>query len=170
MDAARCALRCGAEVTIVYRRSRAELPARAEEVEHAEEEGITFRLLTNPVEILGDENGFVTGIRCDTMALGEPDERDVYKRQGLPLGSAHIHHILKDVIEVEGKEPGQHPGGAQAKNINAVSTDDGINDGIEVFGVYLLLRAADLIDVYKRQTPPRSTKAPKLVRLFTLPV
>ena len=74
MDAARCALRCGAEVTIVYRRGREELPARAEEVEHAEEEGITFRLLTNPVEILGDENGFVTGIRCDTMALGEPDE------------------------------------------------------------------------------------------------
>ena len=74
MDAARCALRCGAEVTIMYRRGREELPARAEEVEHAEEEGITFRLLTNPVEILGDENGFVTGIRCDTMALGEPDE------------------------------------------------------------------------------------------------
>ena len=74
MDAARCALRCGAEVTIVYRRGREELPARAEEVEHAEEEGIAFRLLTNPVEILGDENGFVTGIRCDTMARGEPDE------------------------------------------------------------------------------------------------
>lgn len=74
MDAARCALRCGAEVTIVYRRGREELPARAEEVAHAEEEGITFRLLTNPVEILGDENGFVTGIKCDTMALGEPDE------------------------------------------------------------------------------------------------
>ena len=73
-DVARTALRCGAEVTIVYRRGREELPARAEEVEHAEEEGITFRLLTNPVEILGDENGFVTGIRCDTMALGEPDE------------------------------------------------------------------------------------------------
>lgn len=74
-----------------------------------------------------------------------PDAQHLLK--GLPLGSAHIHHILKDVIEVEGKEPGQHPGGAQAKNINAVSTDDGINDGIEVFGVYLLLRAADLIGI-----------------------
>ena len=74
MDAARCALRCGAEVTIVYRRGREELPARAEEVEHAEEEGVCFRLLTNPVEILGDENGFVVGMKCDTMALGEPDE------------------------------------------------------------------------------------------------
>lgn len=74
-----------------------------------------------------------------------PDAQHLLK--GLPLGSAHIHHILKDVIEVEGKEPGQHPGGAQAKNINAASTDDGINDGIEVFGVYLLLRAADLIGI-----------------------
>ena len=74
MDAARCALRCGAEVTVVYRRGREELPARAEEVDHAEEEGVTFRLLTNPVEILGDEEGHVIGIRCDTMALGEPDE------------------------------------------------------------------------------------------------
>ena len=74
-----------------------------------------------------------------------PDAQHLLK--GLPLGGPYIHHILKDVIEVEGKEPGQHPGGAQAKNINAVSTDDGINDGIEVFGVYLLLRAADLIGI-----------------------
>ena len=74
MDAARCARRMGAEVTIVYRRSRTELPARAEEVDHAEEEGIILRLLTNPTEILGDENGFVRGIRCDTMELGAPDE------------------------------------------------------------------------------------------------
>ena len=85
MDAARCALRLGAEkVYIVYRRSMEELPARLEEVEHAEEEGIEFRLLTNPVEILGYENpddkrdarnGFVTGMKCVRMELGEPDER-----------------------------------------------------------------------------------------------
>lgn len=74
MDAARCAMRLGAdEVSIVYRRSREELPARNEEVEHAMEEGIQFRLLTNPVEILGDENGFVRGLRCVRMELGEPD-------------------------------------------------------------------------------------------------
>ena len=74
MDAARCALRLGAEeVYIVYRRSEEELPARKEEVEHAKEEGIIFRLLTNPVEILGDENYFVKGIRCNKMTLGEPD-------------------------------------------------------------------------------------------------
>lgn len=75
MDAARCAKRLGAEnVYIVYRRGEAELPARAEEVEHAKEEGIIFRLLTNPKEILANENGEVGGMRCVSMGLGEPDE------------------------------------------------------------------------------------------------
>lgn len=74
MDAARCAKRMGAsEVYIIYRRSMDELPARAEEVHHAMEEGIVFKLLTNPVEIKGDENGVVTGIECVSMELGEPD-------------------------------------------------------------------------------------------------
>ena len=85
MDAARTALRLGAEeVSVVYRRSMEELPARREEVEHAEEEGVVFRLLCNPTEILGyhnpddrrdPKNGFVTGIRCIRMELGEPDEK-----------------------------------------------------------------------------------------------
>lgn len=74
MDAARTALRLGAEVHIVYRRSEEELPARVEEVHHAKEEGIIFDLLTNPVEILADEKGWVCGIRCIRMELGEPDE------------------------------------------------------------------------------------------------
>ena len=75
MDAARCAKRLGAEnVYIVYRRGMAELPARKEEVEHAEEEGIIFKTLTNPVEVLGDENGWVRGMTCVEMELGEPDE------------------------------------------------------------------------------------------------
>ena len=74
MDAARTALRLGAEVHIVYRRGEEELPARVEEVHHAKEEGIIFDLLTNPVEILGDEKGWVKGIRCVKMELGEPDE------------------------------------------------------------------------------------------------
>lgn len=74
MDAARCALRLGAEeVSIVYRRSEEELPARHEEVEHAKEEGVVFRLLTNPTEILADENRRVRAIRCVKMGLGEPD-------------------------------------------------------------------------------------------------
>ena len=75
MDAARSAKRLGAEtVYIVYRRGEEELPARREEVEHAKEEGIIFKLLNNPVEITGDENGFVNGMKCIEMELGEPDE------------------------------------------------------------------------------------------------
>ena len=73
MDAARTALRLGAEVHIVYRRSEEELPARAEEVHHAKEEGIIFDLLTNPTEILTDDKGNVTGMKCIKMELGEPD-------------------------------------------------------------------------------------------------
>ena len=73
MDAARTALRLGAETHIVYRRSEEELPARVEEVHHAKEEGIIFDLLTNPVEILKDENGWVCGMKCVQMELGEPD-------------------------------------------------------------------------------------------------
>ncbi len=73
MDAARTALRLGSEVHVVYRRSLEELPARVEEVHHAKEEGIIFDLLTNPTEILSDENGWVRGIKCIRMELGEPD-------------------------------------------------------------------------------------------------
>ncbi len=74
MDAARTALRLGAETHIVYRRSEEELPARVEEVHHAKEEGIIFDLLTNPTEIMTDENGWVSGLKCIKMELGEPDE------------------------------------------------------------------------------------------------
>ncbi|MBO7514360.1 MAG: NADPH-dependent glutamate synthase [Lachnospiraceae bacterium] len=74
MDAARTALRLGAEVYIVYRRGEEELPARVEEVHHAKEEGINFKLLTNPTEILVDEKGWVAGMKCVEMELGEPDE------------------------------------------------------------------------------------------------
>ncbi|WP_370772914.1 NADPH-dependent glutamate synthase [Clostridium sp.] len=73
MDAARTALRLGAETHIVYRRSESELPARLEEVHHAKEEGVIFDVLTNPTEILTDENGWVTGMKCVKMELGEPD-------------------------------------------------------------------------------------------------
>ena len=73
MDAARCAKRLGADVTIIYRRTAAELPARREEVEHAMEEGIVFKFLTNPLEIIGNELGWVSAVRCQEMELGEPD-------------------------------------------------------------------------------------------------
>lgn len=90
MDAARCALRLGAdEVSIVYRRSDEELPARREEIEHAKEEGIVFRLLTNPVKLLGDENLMVTGAECVRMELGEPDESG-RRRPHVIEGSEHV--------------------------------------------------------------------------------
>lgn len=73
MDAVRTAKRLGAEAVIVYRRSEAELPARVEEVHHAKQEGIEFKMLTNPVRVIGDEKGKVTGIECIEMELGEPD-------------------------------------------------------------------------------------------------
>lgn len=90
MDAARCAKRMGAsEVYIIYRRSMDELPARAEEVHHAMEEGIIFKLLTNPVAIQGDEGGHVTGIECVTMELGEPDASG-RRRPVVVEGSNHV--------------------------------------------------------------------------------
>lgn len=73
MDAARTALRLGAEVTVVYRRTEKELPARKEEVHHAKEEGVNFMMLTAPIEIVGNEDGWVTSLRCERMQLGEPD-------------------------------------------------------------------------------------------------
>ena len=74
MDAARTALRLGSDTTIVYRRTEVELPARREEVHHAKEEGVHFEMLANPVEIIGDENGWVKAVKCIRMELGEPDE------------------------------------------------------------------------------------------------
>ena len=88
MDAARCARRLGAEVTVVYRRTEQELPARREEVEHAMEEGIEFRFLTNPVAISGDEQGWVRSITCQRMELGEPDASGRRRPVEVP-GSEH---------------------------------------------------------------------------------
>lgn len=95
MDAARTALRLGAEVTIVYRRTEKELPARAEEVHHAKEEGIEFRMLSNPVEILGDEKGWVRAISCQQMELGAPDASG--RRTPVPVEGA-LFDIETDVV------------------------------------------------------------------------
>ena len=113
MDAARTALRLGAEnVYIVYRRSMEELPARREEVEHAQEEGIDFRLLNNPVEILGyhdpddprdPKNGFVTGMKCIKMELGEPDERG--RRRPIPVEGSEFVLDVDTVIIAIGTSP-----------------------------------------------------------------
>jgi glutamate synthase (NADPH/NADH) small chain len=113
MDAARTALRLGAErVYIVYRRSMEELPARREEVEHAEEEGIEFCLLCNPVEILGyrneadprdPKNGFVKGIRCVKMELGEPDERG--RRRPIEVPDSAFDLAVDTVVMSIGTSP-----------------------------------------------------------------
>jgi glutamate synthase (NADPH/NADH) small chain len=84
MDAARTALRLGGEVYIVYRRGRDEMPARIEEIHHAEQEGVKMLLLTNPIEILGDENNMVKGLKCSRMELGEPDESGRRKPVTIP--------------------------------------------------------------------------------------
>ena len=149
MDAARTALRLGAEkVYIIYRRSMEELPARREEVEHAIEEGVDFRLLNNPVEILGyhnpddprdPRNGFVTGIRCIKMELGEPDERG--RRRPVPVeGSEFLLEVDTVVMSIgtspnplikmttEGLEVNRH-GGIIVEEATGATTREGVFAG-----------------------------------------
>ena len=140
MDAARCALRLGAEeVYIVYRRGEAELPARAEEIEHAKEEGIIFKTLTNPVEILGDENKFVSGIKCVSMELGEPDESG-RRRPVVKEGSEHTIDVDCVVMSIgtspnplirnttEGLETNKH-GCIVAKDESGLTSREGVYAG-----------------------------------------
>jgi glutamate synthase (NADPH/NADH) small chain len=103
MDAARTALRLGAEVHIIYRRSEEELPARREEVHHAKEEGIIFDLLSNPTEILVDDNGWVKGIRCIRMELGEPDASG--RRRPVPVPGSEFEMEADTVIMSLGTSP-----------------------------------------------------------------
>ena len=103
MDAARCAKRLGAEVYVVYRRGMEELPARKEEVEHAEEEGIIFKTLNNPVEILADENDNVNKIRCIKMELGEPDASG--RRRPIEVPGSEFELDVDCVIMARGTSP-----------------------------------------------------------------
>ncbi len=103
MDAARTALRLGAETSIVYRRTEAELPARKEEVHHASQEGIEFRMLTNPVEILGDDKGNVTAVKCIRMELGEPDQSG--RRSPVPVPGSEFEIPADTVIMALGTSP-----------------------------------------------------------------
>ena len=103
MDAARTALRLGAETTIVYRRTEVELPARKEEVHHAKEEGIDFQMLTNPVEIMGDERGWVRALKCVRMELGEPDESG--RRSPVVIPGSEFEIPTETVIMALGTSP-----------------------------------------------------------------
>jgi glutamate synthase (NADPH/NADH) small chain len=135
MDSARCALRLGAvqaaergedplsdeasEVHIVYRRSHEEVPARAEEVHHAEEEGIIFDFLTNPVEIYGDKNGHVSGMRCIRMELGEPDASG--RRRPIPIEGSEFDMEVDTVVMALGTRP----------NPLVFTDNPGSSDGLE---------------------------------------
>ena len=103
MDAARTALRLGAEVHIVYRRTEAELPARREEVHHALQEGIIFDMLTNPIEVIGDEKGWVSALKCIRMELGEPDESG--RRSPVPIPGSEFEIPTETVIMALGTSP-----------------------------------------------------------------
>ncbi|MGM9747945.1 MAG: NADPH-dependent glutamate synthase, partial [Candidatus Cryptobacteroides sp.] len=103
MDAARTALRLGADTTIVYRRTENELPARREEVHHAKEEGVRFEMLTNPVEVIGDEKGWVKAVRCIKMELGEPDESG--RRSPVPVPGSEFEIETDTVIMSLGTSP-----------------------------------------------------------------
>ena len=104
MDAARCAKRLGAEhVYVVYRRGMEEVPARKEEVHHAQEEEVEFKLLTNPVRVIGDEKGYVTGIECIKMELGEPDEKG--RRRPMPVDGSNFVLEVDAMIDALGTSP-----------------------------------------------------------------
>ncbi len=119
MDAARVAIRLGAEeVTIVYRRTREEMPARLEEIEHAEEEGVQFRLLANPIRILGNERGYVRAMECATMELGEPDASNRRRPTVVP-GSEFILELDTVIIAV-----GQGPNPLLTKRLEGLALNE----------------------------------------------
>ena len=174
MDAARTALRLGAEVTLIYRRSMEELPARKEEVEHAEAEGIKFNLLTNPVEILGyknpedprdPKNGFVTGIKCVKMELGAPDEKG--RRRPVVIEGSEFILDVDTVIMAIGTGPNPlirsttkgletKPWGGLVTDENGATTREGVYAGGDaVTGAATVIsamgagkKAANAIDEY----------------------
>jgi glutamate synthase (NADPH/NADH) small chain len=103
MDCARTALRLGAETKIIYRRSRNELPARLEEIENAEEEGVIFEFLTLPTRYIGDENGWVTGLECIKMRLGEPDASG--RKKPIPIEGSETLYPVDAVVCAIGNSP-----------------------------------------------------------------
>lgn len=126
MDAARTALRLGANVTVVYRRTEKELPARVEEVHHAKQEGIDFKMLTNPVEVLGNESGWVTGLKCQRMELGDPDESG--RRSPVPVPDSFFEVETDVVVMSLGTSPNpiiaSTTPGLQTNRWNCIVADD----------------------------------------------
>lgn len=136
MDAARTALRLGAEVTVVYRRTEKELPARAEEVHHAKEEGVKFELLSNPVEVIGTDKGWVSGLKCIRMELGEPDESG--RRSPVEIPDSYFNVECDVVIMALGTSPNPlisraTPGLESDRKGRIVSHDNGITSRDGVF-------------------------------------
>ena len=112
LDSARCALRLGSEVTLVYRRAEAQMPARIEEIENAREEGVKFQLLTQPTKILGDDEGFVRGLECLKMELGEPDASG--RKRPIPIKDSDFY--LRCGYSYRGHRPdSQSPVGKSGK-------------------------------------------------------
>lgn len=137
MDAARCAKRLGAEnVYVVYRRSEEEMPARVEEIHHAREEGIKFRLLTNPTRIIGDENGFVMGMECMKMELGEPDQSG--RRSPVEIENSNFILDVDSVIISVGTSPNPlirtTTEGLEANKHGCLVADDSMKTTVD--GVY----------------------------------
>ncbi|MDD6151644.1 MAG: NADPH-dependent glutamate synthase [Bacteroidales bacterium] len=136
MDAARTALRLGAETTIVYRRTEKELPARVEEVHHARQEGVEFAMLTNPVEILSDDKGWVRALRCVRMELGEADESG--RRSPVPIEGSEFEIPTEVVIMALGTSPNPlisttTPGLQTTRRGCLVASDDGATTRPGVF-------------------------------------
>ncbi|MBC7326178.1 MAG: FAD-dependent oxidoreductase, partial [Moorella sp. (in: Bacteria)] len=128
MDAARTALRLGAEESyIVYRRSAAEMPARKEEIEHAEEEGVIFRLLTSPMKIYGDDRGVVTGMTCQRFELGEPDASG--RRRPVPIPGSEYDMEVDTVVMAIGQGPNplvlQTTPGLELTRKGTIAADEG---------------------------------------------
>ncbi|MDY3618543.1 NADPH-dependent glutamate synthase [Agathobaculum sp.] len=172
MDAARCAKRMGAEdVYIVYRRSEKELPARLEEIEHAKEEGIIFKFLTAPLEVLSDENFNVTGMRCQQMELGEPDESG--RRRPVPVEGSEFTLDLDCVIAAIGTSPNplirtttpgldtNRKGCIVADEEHGITSKDGVfagGDAVTGAATVILAmgagkRAAEAMDTYIKSKP-----------------
>jgi len=113
LDSARCALRLGSEVTLVYRRAEAEMPARIEEIENAREEGVRFQLLTQPIKILGDDKGFVRGMECLKMELGELDASG--RKRPIPIKDSDFILEVDTVIVAIGQTPNPLLGRAESR-------------------------------------------------------